>query len=100
MEHGNLGTLRVWFVGMSCRETRRRNGRFSETIGETWAGTLDLQYVSKRFYEGRLEPKSIVDELSPDMPVNCILKAALEIVADLLENSENCEKLLRLRRRS
>jgi 5-methylcytosine-specific restriction enzyme subunit McrC len=62
----------------------------TEVVGQTWAGVLDLMHVSMRYYEGVLEPKVTVDTLSPDLPVNRVIKAALEELRQTLASTPYC----------
>lgn len=48
---------------------------------DTWYGALDVMHVVKRYYQGLIEPRVITDELSPDMPVNRVLRAALHAIS-------------------
>ena len=49
--------------------------------GETWGGTLDVLYVTDRYYQGAVQPRVTTDMFSVDSPLNRVLRAAVARVA-------------------
>jgi 5-methylcytosine-specific restriction enzyme subunit McrC len=49
--------------------------------GETWGGTLDVLYVTDRYYQGAVQPRVTTDLFSVDSPLNRVLRAAVARVA-------------------
>ena len=49
--------------------------------GETWGGTLDVLYVTDRYYQGAVQPRVTTDLFSVDSSLNRVLRAAVARVA-------------------
>ena len=64
--------------------------------GETWGGTLDVLYVSERYYQGAVQPRVTTDEYSVDSSLNRVLRAAIARVASAgAIHSEKARRMLR-----
>jgi len=63
--------------------------------GETWAGTLDVLYVTDRFYQGAVQPRVTTDLFSVDSSLNRVLRAAVARVASAgVAHSHRARKML------
>jgi len=84
----SASSLRNLVIHWFLEETERllaiglvRDYQEQVVTGETWGGTLDVLYVTERFYQGALEPRVTTDRYTVDSALNRVLRAAVTRVA-------------------
>jgi hypothetical protein len=99
----SASSLRNLVIHWFLEETERllsiglmRDYQEQVVTGETWGGTLDVLYVTDRFYQGGLEPRVTTDRYTVDSALNRILRAAVTRVASSGSmHSQRARRLLR-----
>ena len=99
----SASSLRNLVIHWFLEETERlltiglvRDYQEQVVTGETWGGTLDVLYVTDRFYQGALEPRVTTDRYTVDSALNRVLRAAVTRVATSSSmHSKQARRLLR-----
>ena len=99
----SASSLRNLVIHWFLEETERllslglvRDYQEQVVTGETWGGTLDVLYVTDRFYQGTLEPRVTTDRYTVDSALNRVLRAGIARVASSGSmHSQRARRLLR-----
>ena len=99
----SASSLRNLVIHWFLEETERlvsiglvRDYQEQVVTGETWGGTLDVLYVTDRFYQGALEPRVTTDRYTVDSALNRVLRAAVTRVASSSSlHSQRARRLIR-----